>query len=294
MGIKLVVNGYFRSGTTAIWAELKRSNPGYKVLYEPCHEKLPLILDSQIGKVEKLHGKSLWDEYGILDIRSTDIRRVHPNIGSVFPSNSLLLKGYLQYFEHFDDNLILQTNRWHEFLGVVRDITEAKVVHVIRNPFDVYLSFKQSIYKDTSGPSKAVSFFKNHVFGYDFFYVDELYKFTKSRTSKGDTYYQGAKRRAKDLVKRRLEKFFYCWLFYNACAIEDCERRGGKVFLYENLANGTFENYLKEYGISFDSSNMHSKRDIGINEEEKKWLESFALSNGLRYEIFSILNFIDV
>jgi hypothetical protein len=40
MAVKLIVNGYFRSGTSIIWKILKESNLDYTVYYEPCHESL--------------------------------------------------------------------------------------------------------------------------------------------------------------------------------------------------------------------------------------------------------------
>ena len=61
MAIKILINGFFRSGTTLIWSILKDCNPKYLVLYEPFHPSLATAkgrwsenyaFDAQVAEVE--------------------------------------------------------------------------------------------------------------------------------------------------------------------------------------------------------------------------------------------------
>ena len=77
MPINIVINGYFRSGTTYFW-NLLRANVKFPVFYEPLHPQLSLFINRSQG-VDETHGMSLWEEYSKLPL---DVRlklcRCHP------------------------------------------------------------------------------------------------------------------------------------------------------------------------------------------------------------------------
>jgi len=70
MSIKIVINGYYRSGTSFIGEELRKVS-GYNLYYEPLHPQLSQILkdqsDSNSTVTSRLHELDLWRDYSRLE-----------------------------------------------------------------------------------------------------------------------------------------------------------------------------------------------------------------------------------
>tara|TARA_R110001583_G_scaffold34238_3_gene115158 strand:+ start:2846 stop:3733 length:888 start_codon:yes stop_codon:yes gene_type:complete len=289
MPLKLIVNGYFRSGTTAVWEALRKSNCNSVVFYEPCHEKLPLILDVVSDEEDILHGKKLWNEYFENGIFSSVIRKVHPNLGVVYPSESRKVLDYIDIYNELESNVILQTNRWHEYLYDIHKEYGAVVVHLIRNPVDIYASFEESLFKNRNGFSKIKSYILRYVFFEDVFYVNETFYFLKRRTAKGELKYRGFKRKICLIFHSRFEKFMYAWILYNYQAFVDCKRIGGHVAIYEELGQGKLTNYFNLIGYDFDEVLLKPKRVVFITDDEVCRLSVVADKIGLLSEFKYIL-----
>lgn len=284
MPVKLVVNGYFRSGTTAVWELLKQNNCNSIVFYEPCHEKLPLILDVVNDEEDVLHGKKLWNEYFENKIYSSDIRKVHPNLGVVHPSESRKVLEYTNIYHELAGDVVLQTNRWHEYLYDIHKEYDAVVVHLIRNPIDIYASFEESLFKNRKGISLLKAYVLRYFFREDVFYVDEAFKFLKHRSAKGEDRYRGIYRKIYLKLYSRFERFMYAWIIFNYQALIDCKKSGGFVAVYENLGQGDLANYLALNGYSFDESLLKPNRLDFIDKEEMGRLSYVARKIGLESE----------
>jgi hypothetical protein len=281
MPVKILINGYFRSGTTAVWAAFKKANPEITTFYEPCHERLPLILDVSETGEDVLHGRSLWEEYNNFNVTAGDIRKVHPNIGSVYPADTESLFRYVRYFDALGDNIGLQTNRWHEFVGDIGLHFKIPVVHVVRNPLDVYASFGESMYKNRSRKEKLKGWIKKHVLFEDYFYVKEVFWFTKDRSALGEKSYRGPLRKIKLSRFSHFEKFFYSWVYYNYYAIQGCKSCGGFFVAYERLNSCALKNYLISHSLDIDLSVFKINKSQFMNDEEVLRLNVVASSLGI-------------
>ena len=149
MAIEVVVNGFYRSGTTMIWNLLKRSNPEKNIFYEPLNPYLSYYIRSEAyyDVPNPLHNMYLFQEYSQIGNGFIDqIVDKHPALNHPLPNNKKELYEYLQLF-HVLDNSILQVNRLHFHLNDIHKKYNAKIIHVIRNPFDVYHSIVIDFYK---------------------------------------------------------------------------------------------------------------------------------------------------
>jgi len=148
MTIRLVFNGYYRSGTSIMWWIIKRSNPEMLHLYEPLAPKWLEKLKNY--KKEGYHFDSplpIWEDYYrpefqkikdeyirawlnikkryIMDILPRDIREVAP---------------LLDILENISTNVVLQPNRFHLILKDVSEHYNLRFIHIIRNPIDIWFS----------------------------------------------------------------------------------------------------------------------------------------------------------
>lgn len=160
MAIKFLINGFFRSGTTFLFNQVKEQLPENTCFYEPCYPKLGLVVEhhkQSEQKTDRLHGSSLWSEYAeLLDSDFINLLRNHPNTKNNGIANDASLFKYLDLFNNLDKSLVLQTNRYHMYLGAIQAKYAIPVVHIIRNPIDVYFSMIKSYSKRSVGIKKYI------------------------------------------------------------------------------------------------------------------------------------------
>jgi len=145
--IRLVVNGYFRSGTTLLWDFFRRELPDHLCLYEPLHSALPSMIrrEQTSGRVNLLHGRHLFRDYTALgDERLEALLRSHPNLESDGIRSTGALCEYLDHLQACDRDIVLQLNRASFFLDVLHERYGAPVVHVVRHPLDVFRSMQRA------------------------------------------------------------------------------------------------------------------------------------------------------
>ncbi len=144
---KYLFNGYYRSGTTIVWDILKNSNPKWTVFYEPLNPRKGSRKNYKKYK-HKLHQQVLWEEY----IKQGEdfvekLVKYYPfENGIPYCRNTKLFKKYIDQFFKNDNKLILQSNRAFFHLDILKSDYGFKSFHIIRNPINVYKSFKK-IYK---------------------------------------------------------------------------------------------------------------------------------------------------
>lgn len=139
---RVILNGFYRSGTSILWRALQRANPDRVILYEPCHPDLSELVTQAASDpaVNDLHGFRLWDEYIPHLDRLADLRAALPR-GQVFAQDGAAVAQYAQgLFEGLGAD-VLQVNRWHYVLAPLVSRTGAAPVHILRNPVDIYRSF---------------------------------------------------------------------------------------------------------------------------------------------------------
>ncbi len=146
MPVKLIANGFFRSGTTLLWRVLRENNPACTVFYEPCHQELAEHIAKFREKpyLDPDHKLYLWNEYLKFDGLQEKINRLHPNLDNdlIFPEDDEKLLDYVGMFDELEGETILQTNRWGFMLDKIVQRYGAMPLHMIRNPFDVFDSIR--------------------------------------------------------------------------------------------------------------------------------------------------------
>lgn len=247
----VVVNGYFRSGTSILWRQLKTANPDRKVIYEPCHNDLfRALLRARQGQVNDLHKFKTWNTYFALDEDALQrLRWSHPNLdGHVLPASYPALAWYIKNLQAvFGENAVLQTNRWQFYLGdIARD--GAETLHVIRNPFSVYASISSNgDLKKRRNPLEKLRRLlnpSNRFYGW------------QMRQEIGRRY--GHRCHGWQRLQP-FETFVYCWVLSNHAALDALGHH--RVFCYEEicLAPARFQQRLQQSGLQFDTSALNPR-----------------------------------
>jgi hypothetical protein len=261
MPIDIVVNGYFRSGTTFIWDYLKNELERYDYLsfYEPLNPDLAILLRKEIkeNKKNKLHNKFVFKDYMKLPEEILlKILRDNPNANNIGIISSELLKLYLDYFHNLEKKVFLQPNRLHFHLDIIFENYTNKVIHIIRHPLDVWLSIEKSAYSLVENKIKLALHKLAKPFKLkDAFEIDKQYQWIVNRL--GYPYNLKDSLYLKFFNKfNAFEKFVVVWVISNYYAIKTVEQYGGLVIPYEYILDNPKE--FKEKVSEF----------IGIHLEE--------------------------
>lgn len=249
MSEKILINGYFRSGTSAVWENVKNSNKDSIVYYEPCHPSLP----SLIAKAEEdpLHNKRLWSEYAGLD---NFIISNHPYLGrSPYGVRVGRYASRLESLAHAKElRIVLQSNRWH---FEIENFLNAgyQVYHIVRRSeavFDsmcsAYTAYDQSeIYKKLKKVALKLGAVRN------FWELNELMDYLRSVNNYGalnQRFY------SKSLMGLE-QKFVVAWTLVNFVAIKMLgEHPAGVLLSYEKLSDDVYaSNKFLQAGLKWQN-----------------------------------------
>ncbi|NOY22412.1 MAG: hypothetical protein GXO70_02715 [Acidobacteria bacterium] len=150
MAIRWVINGYFRSGTTFLWERFREATNGEVLcLYEPLHPDLPVFLENDgLDKSgRRLHQLDLWSDYLRIPSGQREfLLKRHPNRSGNCSWNHQELTDYLQILHGLNKDVMIQANRLHYDLPCVVELTDARIVHIVRNPLDVFHSIRHTYF----------------------------------------------------------------------------------------------------------------------------------------------------
>lgn len=239
MAIKLVVNGYFRSGTTFVWDFMKEAlrEEGYLSLYEPLNPDMAILINKERdNRINVLHDRFVYKEYLEIDERTlARLLRNNPNANGFGIENDAALIAYLDIFHGMERKLFLQPNRLHFHLDLLFERYGANVVHVIRHPLDVYLSIAKGAYVLVESRFKRAL----HALARPFLLVRS---FEIEKQYRWINYKAGYPAGYRDSIRLRLlnrfdafEKFVVVWTVSNYCALKSIQAHGGMLLVYEQL-----------------------------------------------------------
>ncbi len=303
MGINIVVNGYYRSGTTFIWNYLKEElvRRGYFCFYEPLNPGLAnLILKEQKEKkINKLHGSFLFEDYLKLNeeiLYNIFINNPHYNNG-FYPRNYLEVEYYLNLFDKIEKEVFLQVNRLHFYLDIIFKKFTKNVIHIIRNPLDVWISIKKAFEVrdfDTILRKILIKITKPYRLQYafniknDFNWIYEKLGYPVNY----DSFY----------IKRLLgnfsafEMFIVVWIITNYYAIKSIVKNNGLILVYEKIVDNpeylknSLENFFK---FKFEKDPNVKKGNYNkFNNRLLKRLEKIIDRYKLNYEYQFITNYL--
>ena len=244
----VILNGYFRSGTSILWRLLRDANPARAVIYEPCHNDLFTAIEmARNGRHSDLHQFPVWGDYLTLsEVQLARLRWSHPCLaGRVLPGDTAALLRYLATLRSvFGSDAVLQTNRWHFQLGQLAE-ADAEIFHVVRNPLAVYRSIVVgSDYRRRRNPLiRARRLFNPAEQFYGWRIANEIAPRYGTRLSSW-------------LRWRPFDVFVYCWVLANAAALDALG--ASRLFSYEEicLAPSRFQSALHGAGLAADFSAM--------------------------------------
>ncbi|XOF33708.1 MAG: hypothetical protein ACL93V_17225 [Candidatus Electrothrix sp. YB6] len=258
---KIIINGYFRSGTTIIWHLIKHSNKNRLFLYEPCHQDICDKILHSSKDAHPIHGIKLWEDYSFLSDEIINIFMCHRG-DSFFPNYSFfsLLTNILSEQPDF---IGYQTNRCH---FILKDFAKDKnfiPIHIIRNPVSVWNSMIN--FKIKSGVFPFLERAKFFLFKKNLFNINDQLKEILDFHVKKDF----------SCIEREsaFMSFIFIWLICNAYSIEQCNSYGGKVFFFQKKKEfiEEFSLYMNKIGIPFNNYNSIFKEDFNIEDERLSW-----------------------
>ena len=145
MPIKMVLNGFYRSGTTALWDAVRRRFTETAVLYEPLNSHLRKILHKpkRLKQVNTLHNLPVWMEYLRLEpgVRER-FRKKHPGVLTADTAFSEISSA-LDVLHECGQDVFIQSNRLQFFLERMADRYGSEIIIMIRNPVDVIDSLER-------------------------------------------------------------------------------------------------------------------------------------------------------
>ncbi len=248
MGIKIVVNGYFRSGTSFIWNFLKKSLPNdFICFYEPLQLEIATAIQREkTNKTkDKLINQFLWQEYiNLGEYQLHKLLRNHPSATNDGILNEKALEGYFDEINKLYSNILLQPNRLHFFLDFFKKRYNSKIIHVVRHPLDVYLSIinvDKTIYENSKRKNK-IKYYLGRVIKkvpsirtrLGEFEVEKDYLWIRRHV--GLPYIQQDSWKMKYLnYQSYFEKMIIVWIFANYYAIKTINEENGYLLVYEEL-----------------------------------------------------------
>lgn len=248
MAIKLVVNGYFRSGTTFVWGYLRDSLPNYICFYEPLHYGLGTWIQREKRKKIKdpLIKELLWQEYiNLGDEELVKFLRNHPSATKDGIYNESALVTYFNNLNKIPKPVLLQPNRLHFFLDTFKREYGAKIIHVIRHPLDVYnsiLNVDKTMYLNGNKKGKLKYYSKkvlktlypNIRLHLGDFEVEKDYRWI--RTHIGLPYQHEDNWSIKYFHRQSyFEKYVIVWTITNYYALKTIKNEQGYLLVYEEL-----------------------------------------------------------
>lgn len=275
MAIEVIVNGFYRSGTTMLWDILKQSNPEKNIFYEPLNPYLAYYIrkEEYYNTPNALHNLYLFQEYIRSDKNLIDkIIDKHPVLDHPLPNDKQRLYEYLNIFDELD-NSVLQVNRLHFHMTDIHERYNAKIVHIIRNPFDVYNSILVDFYRSTYTKDWKWKYYYQYKFRkwYDLhlnhFDIKPMYEFIQKKYGYNQDYFHASS-------DGTFNYFLVNWIVCNYHAIKSINDVNGILVTYEDVVSNTEKNFLNisNYtGLNMKPEMVKKAKKIRVEDMRSKY-----------------------
>jgi hypothetical protein len=292
MAIKILINGYYRSGTTMLFHQVNRCLPSnFVAFYEPCYPLLGLVVRNEdSNKVSNIHGSALWKSYQLLEEQDfSKLLRNHPNSKKQGISNDKALIEYLDIYNGFKKDSFLQSNRYHLFLSVIKKEYSPALLHIIRDPNSVFDSIKKAYTGNATGAKKIIKNIRLITGPGDFFGNKTEFKYFIQKTGKPKVIYQNWKLKY-FTTPSFYERIIVNWTLSNYYALKSIEQNGDKLIVYENMIaqpDAVFSEISNLLGFlvakPFELKNLNYNPDLSKKAKLKKTIRKFQLENEFEY-----------
>ena len=288
--IKFIVNGYYRSGTTYLYEEIKSSNNQLGVFYEPTSHSLSSFMFRKNGNF-KMHSKYKYDMVGSaykkLDIDcQLQLLRNNPFIGNLDLPTDIQVKSYLELFQTLDFDCVLQTNNLHFHLGYIANELDIPIVHLVRDPIDVWKSVL-AVPKNRSSKSKDIIKSLINLFNYNLpFNLSTEYEYIQKRFNPVDADNRSWK--SKLGLRPAFEVFVKVWIESNYQAVKHCVNNPNALLL-------SFDELLSsEYGLSQEKLSWFDSHKIKFDKKIERKIKNNTDDQLLSRKLREILNRCDL
>ncbi len=277
--IKLIVNGYYRTGSTMIFRIMEESNPDKIVLVEPLHLRKYYNILKRDNKnhlpYEKFNQKTfrklMWS---------------HSKIKFKYISNKEKVFPYFDLLNKQKEKIILQTNRAHFFLNDFSERYKCKYIHLIRNPLDEWASFyeKNSENKHTKKyKSKDLLAVFKILFkkpSYLKYLLKQIISYLKHNPLESGPFQINKEFNEKitnfDKELETYDKFLIMWTKINESAINQAKNnKKGEIFWYENIVDNEkeLEKMEKFSGMNFNKNVIKINKKATFKFDKKEVVE---------------------
>ncbi len=220
MSIKGFFNGYYRSGTSAIWDSVRKES-SIHFYYEPLNKKRISENIYDTPQNNKLHDLYLWEEYHKMDDNLKTQLLIKMKALNLYNKESV--NDLFSFYDSFDDDVYMQTNR----LDFIPQDSYNTFIHIVRNFEDVYSSFLNIFSKRYFGIYKKFKKIKHRLFNpYLFSEMWNIKEYVEKNIDIFPEFNSALK-----LSNR--EYHFLSWLIFNykICCLEKCKN----IIIYESV-----------------------------------------------------------
>jgi len=284
----IIINGFFRSGTTFLWRVIRDSSD-YVCFYEPLHPNLEQFVTDK-PSIHMTHGAELWNEYRELnELEKSKLFSLNKVINGGQPASEQAIK-YLEFLSELRVKVLLQPNRASLLLhDVLNFSTDAKVIHILRDPFEVWESMcKMAIYRGRYIFIKRYFPFFAFIRGFELFKagrdVDSFRNVSNFEMILNCIRFFGGKHYL-------FRCFLRIWIQCNYSAIKAVEQQNGIIVSLENLITSKslqvgVSKYLEidlEFELHEPRCPVPATNNYDLIQEAKKLELSLELDYILRY-----------
>ncbi len=170
------------------------------------------------------------------------------------------------------EDIVIQANRLHVYLDLIHDYYKVPIMHIIRDPVEVFISFTHSFLRTTRKPWYRVFSFVSPeheffldvchkvlpktIFGLYGSYVEASVLFPKEHAAFVEA---GGK-------EQLLDMFLFAWTFFNLKAVRDARSRQGiKILQYDDFCahpSDYFDEIASFFNIKLDHSFIAKTKHI--------------------------------
>lgn len=262
MAVRLILNGFFRSGTTMLWSGIRADNPGLLAFYEPFNDRLIRSVEAyrRTGEAHWSHGEHLWQDYlavpGCLD----SICTANQGALGALPSGTQAVS-IIRRFHSLGRDCIVKDNRLQFVVGDLVEALGCPVAHIVRNPLTVYRSMQAFYRRDGAKGIVVLKRLLGPVISHRAFNLHGMYRCIRARAGRS-----GNAARFPPLAAmwmRPFDVFLVVWAVSNSHAVLAVARHGGLVMEYGHLLTHgeEFRGELeRRSGLRFDATRFRAPR----------------------------------
>ncbi len=230
----------------------------------------------------------------------TEFFRYYGSIYSPYPRWQHV-KMLFDVCKHIGEPVLVQANRLHTFLDLIYDYYHVPIIHIVRDPVEVFISFTHSFLRTTRRPwCRMWSFIEPK----DRFFTDVCHVVIPKNTfGLRDTYREAAILFPKEHAKfvdaggkeQLLDMFLFSWTYFNLKAVRDAKsRKGIKILQYDDFCSRPsdyFDKISSFLNVRLDRSFIAKTRHIvRASPEFRNHFMSRVEELGLTEQVNEVLN----